>query len=386
MLVDKIALSNITEMDLDLQNDDRPLSIVSQIRIDKGRYHALLGLLSNTKIKNLALSNVAFIGPRTSNLTTNHSASFLHTLHYKGKIYSVDDSRLAKIIFHCPELVDLRLGSQALDSEGVPMIDKTIGSLSKLKVLHRYKLYPSSAPSIYASPSIDHSPYGSVTLRELAEVGLFYYCETPILETAIQRSSSTLEVLFLDFDRDPSGYVDQISPCKMLPSASYVDDPSLFSRLTRLDLYVGLPPNSLNLMVSILPHLSLVHFGVDVRTSSLLAHVNPNPLTSLSVRSMVKGYNIRHLCRAIRSPSPLESLELGSVPVTLGLLAALEAIPLQRLDLDGMSDSSLLEILIKLNVSQLQVLTLSGCKTDGETDLVFTTRFAEFFKWICASS
>jgi hypothetical protein len=47
---------------------------------------------------------------------------------------------LAEIICLCPELVDLRLGSQASDSEGVPKIDQAIGSLFKLKLLRRYKL------------------------------------------------------------------------------------------------------------------------------------------------------------------------------------------------------------------------------------------------------
>ncbi|KAG0297448.1 hypothetical protein BGZ96_006404 [Linnemannia gamsii] len=378
MLVNKIAQSNVDDLDLDLQNDDRPLSIISLIRFDKGRYHSLLGLLSNTKIKGLTLSNVAFIGPRTSKLPAIHRASLLQNLHYQGKIYSVDDSRLANIISHCPNLVDLRLGSQAFDSEGVPKVDKAIGSLSKLKVLHRYKLYPSSTRSIYAPPSIGRSPYGSVALQELVEVGLFYYCETPLLEAAIQRSSSTLEVLLLDFYRTPAGYVDLISPCKMLPSPSHVGNPSLFSNLTRLGLYVGLHPNSLILMASILPRLTLVQFGVDVRTSSLLAHVNPNPLKSLSVRSMAEDYNIGHFCRAIRLSSSLESLELGSIPITPDLLEVLKAIPLQRLDLDGMSDSSLLEVLTNLDVSQLQVLTLSRCKFAGVSDQVFTTRFTEF--------
>lgn len=41
-----------------------------------------------------------------------------------------------------------------------------------------------------------------------------------------------------------------------------------------------------------LPYLSLVQIGVDVRSSSLLAHVNFSSLKSLSMRSMAKNYNL----------------------------------------------------------------------------------------------
>ncbi|KAG0217436.1 hypothetical protein BGX33_010621 [Mortierella sp. NVP41] len=63
MLVDKIAQSNIRDLDLDLKNTGKWNPVVSAMRPGKGRYHSLLGLLSNTKIKGLAFSKVDHLGP-----------------------------------------------------------------------------------------------------------------------------------------------------------------------------------------------------------------------------------------------------------------------------------------------------------------------------------
>ena len=59
MIVTKIAQSTVGDLELDLQDLDKSLSLASQIRPGKGRYHSLLRLLSNTKIKGLTLSKVA---------------------------------------------------------------------------------------------------------------------------------------------------------------------------------------------------------------------------------------------------------------------------------------------------------------------------------------
>lgn len=171
MFVDKIAQLNVGDIELDLQDLDQPLSLASQIRPGKGRYHSLLRLLSSTKIKGLTLSKVAYIGHRISNLPTSRSSSLLQSFHYLDKIYSVDDSRLANIISLCPHLVDLRLGVQALESEGVPKIDEVIGSLSKQEALHRYNLYPESSASEVTGPDTP-MPYGSTALRDLVEIGV----------------------------------------------------------------------------------------------------------------------------------------------------------------------------------------------------------------------
>lgn len=372
MIVDKIGQSNIRDLELNLQDLDQPLSPASQLRPGKGRYHSLLGLLFNTKIKGLTLSNVAYIGHRTSNLSTSHSPSLLQSFHYLSKIYTVDDSRLANIISLCPHLVDLRLGAQALESEGVPKIDMVIGSLSKLEVLHRYNLYPQSLPFKGASRNVP-MPYGSIALRELVEFGPFFYGDSYMLERAIEQSLATLEVLLLYLDGITYRNLYLDSMAALSSSVPHAGDHSIPCRLTRLEFSVPLARESLLLMASVLPSLPLVHLGVDERTSSLLAHVNLAPLKSLSVRGLAND-DLVHLCRAISLPSQVESLRLGSISTTQGLLAVLEAVPLRQLRLDDMSHFTLLEILPRLNLSQLQVLTLSLSEFTSNIDNILATR------------
>ncbi|KAG0292002.1 hypothetical protein BGZ96_004627 [Linnemannia gamsii] len=365
MLVEKISQSNIGDLELDLQDDDQPLSIPSQLR-PKGRYHALLALFSNTKIKGLTFSNVAFIGSRTSNLPSHYSPSLLQSFHYLGRIYSIDDSRLASIIALCPQLVDLRLGAQVAVSEGVPKVDHVIGSLSKLKVLHRYNLYPRSSTTS-KEDSISRSSYGSVPLRELVEFGFFYYSSSFLLEDAVTRSLATLEVLLFNYHGAEDNCFHLRDIADLLQSPVHPGCQLPFGRLTRLELCLQISTTTFNLMAIVLPRLPLVYFGVDERNSSLLAHVNLNTLRTLSVRGMAE-YELEYLCRAISLPSQIESLSLESIPIKQTLMYALETFPLRRLSLKSMDLTKVAAILPRLNDTQLQVLTIIDDEYDWETN------------------
>ncbi|KAG0047424.1 hypothetical protein BGZ90_007892, partial [Linnemannia elongata] len=194
MLVDKIAQSNIQELEVDLMELTVVPSLSSFIRPGKGKYHSLLRLLSNDKIKRLAFIAVDLIGPRTSSLPKTHRPTLLQSFHYPGWISGFDDSRLAEIISLCPGLVDVRLGVIAYDSHDIPKVDRALGSLSKLKILHRCRLYDDRNVEIKDTTA----PYGTVALRELMEYGAPYPTgPTGLLEAAILRSAATLEVLVL---------------------------------------------------------------------------------------------------------------------------------------------------------------------------------------------
>ncbi|KAF8940679.1 hypothetical protein BGZ47_007665, partial [Haplosporangium gracile] len=189
MLVDKISQSNISSLELDLQ-DTTGRPVTSWMRPGKGRYHSLLSLLSNTRIKHLAFIDVGLIGPRTSSLPTNHSPTTLQSLHYSGGITSLDDSRLAEIITLCPGLVDVRLGRITGASRNISKVDRALGSLSRLEILHRYRLYHGFDVEIKDTTA----PYGAVALRELIDFGMPYPAgPTGLLEAAIRRSAATLE-------------------------------------------------------------------------------------------------------------------------------------------------------------------------------------------------
>ncbi|KAG0250490.1 hypothetical protein BG011_008311 [Mortierella polycephala] len=169
-LVDRINQLNVRDLELDLGEFGLSPQVISQMRLGKGRYHSLFGLLSNTKIKNLTFANIDLVAPpRTSPLPSNLSLSLLQSFHYLSVINAVDDSRLAGIISHCPQLTDLRLGSMGWASGGVPEVDQAIGSLAMLQTLHRYGLNANSNMAVRA----DATPFGPVALRELVDYGRF---------------------------------------------------------------------------------------------------------------------------------------------------------------------------------------------------------------------
>ncbi|KAG9072909.1 hypothetical protein KI688_000690 [Linnemannia hyalina] len=196
MLVDKIAQSNIQELELGLMEMDDPSLLGSLFRPGKGRYHSLLGLLSNDRIKRLAFINVDLIGPRTSSLPKTHRPTLLQSFHYSGWINSFDDSRLAEIISLCPGLVDVKLGKVSATSHDISKVDQALGSLSKLKILNRYNLYFDSNVEITNTTA----PYGTVALRELTDIGMPYPTgPAGLLEAAIRRSAATLEIQQIRF-------------------------------------------------------------------------------------------------------------------------------------------------------------------------------------------
>ncbi|KAG0271001.1 hypothetical protein BGZ95_001264 [Linnemannia exigua] len=197
MIVDKTSQSNVRDFSFCTQSL-RPLTSLGLfMRPGKGRYHSLLGLFSNVKIKDLTFANTDLIGLQTSSLPTSHSPSLLQSLHLTLRFSnSTDDTRAADIIWHCPHLVDLRLGAPHIRGYEVPKVDQAIGSLTKLAVLHRYTLHgeSSSPPDIMT----DTAPYGTVALRELVDfVSPYPVGRKGFLERAIRRSSDTLEVLML---------------------------------------------------------------------------------------------------------------------------------------------------------------------------------------------
>lgn len=184
-------------------------------------------------------------------------------------------------------------------------------------------------------------------------------------------------MLFLNLDPISYGGRWQYSIPDFSPAITHAGDRSLFSRLTRLEISKPISQGSFLPMPSVLPRLSLVHFGVDKESSSLLAKVNLGPLKSLSVRSL-GDKDLVHLCRAISLPSQIESLTLGSISVTRHLMAVLEVFPFRRLYLDNMRTSTLLKVLPHMNLSQLQVLTLSLSQFSSSIDDILATRCAEF--------
>jgi len=287
-----------------------------------------------------------------------------------GIILSVDDTRVDEIILHCPGLIDLRLGTLLYLSQDVSKTDRAIGSLSKLKVLRRYKLFADSIPN---SEKGTTSPYGSVALRELVDVNPPYPTGPDgQLADAIRRSSASLEVLLLrslihdspvldlTWTLDPFFSPDVAPIYPLSPTLYSLPPTSLWlTNLTRLELSLELTPDSLELMASLLPRLALVHLGVGVNTGRLLSYVNLKTLKSLYAR-IVRPKDFEFFCQAVLSSTScnIEALFLVRVSRSQELFAVLNQLPLKRLVLCSMGNTTLLQVFPQLNLSQLQVLSV----------------------------
>jgi len=375
MIVDKTSHSNVR----DFTFCTPPLRLLTNLgqvmRPGKGRNQSLLGLLSNAKIRGLTLKT-NLVKVQTSTLATSHRPSLLQSLHLCCQfVYPEDDSKAADIIRHCPHLVDLRLSAPSVLGHEVPKVDQAIGSLSKLAILHRHYLHYNSA----SPPEIknDTAPYGTVALRELVDFVLPYPAgPNGLFESAIRRSSDTLEVLMLRTKAETVlNLVDALGP--LLAATNHSRLP--LSKLTHLQLPSNLSPGSFELMASIVARLPLIHLDVSRHTCRLLNYINLQGLKSLSLFAPEAEVMDTFSCTVLESLScQIESLCLLSVPMTPHFLGVLGVFPLKRLYINGSRGSDMTKFLQLLNLSQLQVLTIGDDGYDWAAEKILAGRSTEF--------
>ncbi|KAF9082199.1 hypothetical protein BGX29_004005, partial [Mortierella sp. GBA35] len=187
MLVDLVGQSNVRTLSLDLKNVNPNITFVGTL-FGRGKYHSLLGLLSNIKIRGLCFSNFHSLGKATSNLPSGQSPSLLQSFHFLACISSWDNRRLINIIQHCPGLVDLRLGSPIYSNYSyvdLPFYN-AICTLKKLKVLHLY---------YFTSWILHEEGYTFHVLEAMRDVVFVGFIHKSILQNVLQGSMATLEVL-----------------------------------------------------------------------------------------------------------------------------------------------------------------------------------------------
>ncbi|KAF9536580.1 hypothetical protein EC957_010421 [Mortierella hygrophila] len=378
MLVDKVAQSNVQDMELDLQETMGQRPIVSLMRPGKGRYHSLLSLFSNTKLRRLIFTDVGLIGPRTSAFRLDHSPSFLQRLHFAGRLRAVDDHRMAEIILLSPQLVELILGSVFWSGEDMSRVDKVLGSLSQLQVLRRYRFFEGLWVNSTKKNAV---PYGSVALREIVDIGMAYPTGPDgFLEDAIRRSAATLEVLIT---RNWTGTNPTLDMEHILGSASPLAMPSNrlpFTRMTHLDLTTRMPAASVEMMKSIIPRLALIHFAIGEDTYSLSSLVDLKFLKSLHLQD-IRNVALDPLWDSDILSSAgcqIESLRIDATDLATVACENIFALPLKRLHVSELGASSMVTIFQQLNLLQLQVLAIFDYNYDWETEAVLAARSAEF--------
>ncbi|KAK5829067.1 hypothetical protein F5H01DRAFT_374459 [Linnemannia elongata] len=374
-LVDMVSKSNVKVVKLDLKDDYTSNAIIASLRPGKGRYHSLLGLLSNTKLRSLQLSNLYLLGTRTSNLPSNFNASWLQSFSFYGRINEEDQFRLANITSHCSQLVVLRLVTEVWCSMGLSL-QQAVFSLKKLQRLHTRGLH------------IDQDS----NVNDVRSMKIFYYTAFrgfSKLTKTIRQSGPVLEVLILESSGTDVDIVPaDLSPIPLLGGREGAPVEPLsrvfhLSALTHLDLSVPLTDPSLLYLSTILPSLDLVHFGCNHQSRGLLQHCNLASLKSLSIKD-TEGIDLNFPGTmgdetAGLTWDGLEQLYIrNATPDTKIATHFLQSTPLTRLYLDYVDSKPLTEVLEVVNLSKLQELSIHDCGYSPEAEQALARRTYEF--------
>ncbi|KAF9187493.1 hypothetical protein BGZ51_001277 [Haplosporangium sp. Z 767] len=404
-VVEALAQTNVKFLTLDLKD-------FQGVRLDiklpgKGKYHALQDLLSNRTLRTLILKRLDYFSSRTSSLPRGQSPSMLRSLHYLSMIRSTDQSRVASIITHCPNLVDLRLGRGSYWSEMHSELSLAIGTLKRMEVLRLSNFWNESKKDIVGLFS--GVAKSASKLRELVLLNVRY--DKTELRHAVDIFADTLERLLIDSGTFPrSDFLAGSTVLRRRPSGDYSD---VFSRLTQLDLNEHFS-ESIKVWYLVLPHLSLTYLELNGSYQScLLNAVNFSTLRSISLVSM----DFKSLSPLWQSfpeyggSSQINTLSLNDITGFDDILPHLANISLKRLWLEEMgcigyghspyapnksklapshplSSSSLSgtttepywtdSLLKHLNLSRLEVLMLANCGYDKQSERILARRQDEF--------
>ncbi|OAQ36842.1 hypothetical protein K457DRAFT_12497 [Linnemannia elongata AG-77] len=377
-LVNMVSKSTVKAVQQDLQDDHTSNATIASLRPGKGRYHSLLGLLSNTKLRSLQLSNVYLLGTRTSNLPSSFSASWLQSFGFYGEIDEEDLSRLTNIISHCSQLVDLRLANEFRCIMGLSL-QQAVLTLKKLRRLHLSGLHIDQDSNLD-----DPRPMKEIVYYTSLEVGR-------LLAKTIRQSGPVLEVLVLHSSTSRSSVdigPEDPTPIQLLdrresaPSEPISNAPHL-SALTHLDLSVPLTRLTLNYLSTILPRLNLVHFGFGVDSHELFQHCNIASLKSLSI--CVSYYTNLKLLHPIDDGTAapawdgLEQLYFRNMSLyTKVPIQILQSVQLTRLYLEDVDPISLAAALEAINLSKLQEISFNGCYYLPSAERALAKRINEF--------
>ncbi|KAI7822383.1 hypothetical protein BC939DRAFT_453974 [Gamsiella multidivaricata] len=335
-LVDSLARSNVRIVRVDLKDDKNPTPDFRLL--GKGRYYPLLELLANRKIQHFSLKRLDLFASRTSNLSQGLPPSQLRSLHFMNPVRISDQDRLANILYHCPNLVELRLGRNGI-SRMQPELSLAIASLKRLQVLHLFGFRDETnsvvrdlLPDVQAATEV---------LRELVLVNCLF--DLHELQETVQTFASTLEVLIFDkvysrfdahtaLDLQPVSTIsldDSFSTKSSLILSSLLRKDDMFSQLTQLDLKVFVSEALLGFLSQILPRLPLTHLGLSTGMHRLFKFVNYETLRSVFVEKM-SSMDLKPLWDALPN-SQVESLSMEYLDDANKVPSYLEKVSLKRL-------------------------------------------------------
>ncbi|KAG0295520.1 hypothetical protein BGZ98_001369 [Dissophora globulifera] len=353
-MVESLSRSNVRIVRVDLKDADNTARPDVKF-LGKGKYHPLLELLANRYIQLLSIKNLEFFGSRTSSLSSSHPPSQLRSFYYQSVIRpSSDQSRLANILNHCPNLVELKMGSgTGTWSEIHPELSMALSSLKCLQLLHLFRIRDENGGAI--KNLLLNVATATVVLRELVLVDVVL--DDQDRQEAIQAFANTLEVAIFDgvrvrLDLVPilgqelssasssdaahnvnSSMVGMLESMALVKSARSLKA-SPFRQLTQFSLQGIYSPDSMELLALTLPHLHLTHLGLGENGEDLLQHVNYDTLRSLYLHGM-SGSKLQPLWDLMPS-TQIDTLSLDELFDIEDLPKQLRGISLRRLWISSM--------------------------------------------------
>ncbi|KAF9086176.1 hypothetical protein BGX29_001540, partial [Mortierella sp. GBA35] len=377
MMVEMLSKTNIKIFNLDPNDVVDGVAVKRWSDSRKGRYHSLLALLSNKNLRSLLFSNFYLLGSRTSNLPSSYTPSWLQSFQFYGYI-AAGEHPVA-----LPRIDRSEADSQGTDDWMDADLSRAIYSLKKLQRLHIFGWTEDISISTENGPSSD-----PVSLKEI--VCGAQKLNTHFTQEVVQRSNTILEVLVLfsyfstynNFNLTPPSLQSDISHLnRPSPPPDPLASQSPYSRLTHLDLQVGLTSPSLEFISSVLPRLNLIHFASDVCTLQLLKHCSYATLKSLSISHTDKA-DLQPLLDIVNDPQgacQIHSLRLHIARrVAKPLAHIIRTIPLKRLYLSELDYATLSEIMGGINLSKLQVLSIRNVFYRREIETELALRSDEF--------
>ncbi|KAF8925483.1 hypothetical protein BGZ58_000768 [Dissophora ornata] len=355
-MTDSLSSTNVRIVHIDLIDEEGSTRPDVKL-LGKGKYHPVLELLANRKIQQLFLRGMEFFGSRTSNLPKSLSPSQLRSFHFRSPIRATDQSRLANILMHCPNLAELKLGAYNW-SELHPELNLAFARLTRLQVLHLFKIRGEASATVK-----DLLLNVAAATEELRELVLFnLVSDDQSLQEALQAFSSTLEVLIVesnyppqldlvpilghapaDHGTDPDLQEDQNSEkveSMALVKHEAVPGPPLksspFSHMTHLHLKATISTESVEHLSLFLPRLCLTHLSLVSGMKSLLRHVNYDNLRSIYVSGM-SAPDLQPLWDVLPT-SHIDYLSLASLTDIKKIPDYLKNVSLKRLWIAWMDD------------------------------------------------
>lgn len=402
-IVKSICRSNIRILQLDLS--DRNNRIPYEKATD--RYRPLLDLFGNMNLQSLSLRGIISFGFRTVDLPEHEPPSRLRTYHHLNGIGDKDIDRISNILWHCPNLVDLRLGSD-LGSRVDDQLCQAIKSLNHLEVLYLWNFKHRTESEVKGL--LSSVVQGTRNLRELVIVNTVV--DAMELETLVQAFSRTLEVLILDpvysefnlatiirnesarsqaslstppptpSKRTACGWKDPPKPVKTPTIAKVIP----FSKLRQIHLNTDLSDDSNQQLARIMPLLTLTHLGL-YKSKPTDAVIKATDFTS--VRSVYfckfSGADLIPMWKSFPETgfggsNQIDSISLERLksPGSGTTLECLSKIAIKRLWIGGMRSSYLKALFSTLNLSKLEVLAIVNCEYKWETEEVLVRRQMQF--------